>query len=191
VIINTLADRIVRDDVDDHVLIACVDELMRLAGFEEEGVTCFDRRRSLRVAHLSRTRDDVIELPLGAVRMERIWDLSRGLRPSASETPLLNQANFRLGDSDDSSAMLRLLTFFMAGTRVFHTISMRCVQILLNRSQRRLAWSISRFIHVRYGIVPVNRGVDIRVIQGFLGHRSTTSATRYAALNGQQYAKLF
>jgi integrase/recombinase XerD len=37
----------------------------------------------------------------------------------------------------------------------------------------------------------VNRGVDIRVIQGFLGHRSTTSATRYAALNGQQYAKLF
>src|ERR1700756_2368084 len=51
---------------------------MRLAGFEEKGVTCFDRRRALRVAHLSRARDDVIELPLRAVRMERIWDLSRG-----------------------------------------------------------------------------------------------------------------
>ena len=63
-IINTLADRIVGDDVDDHVLIACVDELMRLAGFEEEGVTCFDRRRALRVSRLSRARDDVIELPL-------------------------------------------------------------------------------------------------------------------------------
>src|SRR5215469_8989062 len=30
----------------------------------------------------------------------------------------------------------------------------------------------------------VNRGVDIRVIQGFLGHRSITSTTRYTALNG-------
>src|SRR5215471_9997627 len=51
---------------------------MRLTGFEEKGVTCFDRRRALRVAHLSRAGDDVIEFPLGAVRMERIWDLSRG-----------------------------------------------------------------------------------------------------------------
>src|ERR1700756_1472655 len=51
---------------------------MRLAGFEEKGVTCFDRRCALRVPRLSRARDDVIELPLRAVRMERIWDLSRG-----------------------------------------------------------------------------------------------------------------
>jgi len=32
---------------------------------------------------------------------------------------------------------------------------MRCVQILLNRSQRRSVWSILRFIHIRYGLLPV------------------------------------
>jgi type 1 fimbriae regulatory protein FimB len=37
----------------------------------------------------------------------------------------------------------------------------------------------------------VNRGVDIRVIQGFLGHRSITSTTRYTRLNHKQFAKLF
>jgi type 1 fimbriae regulatory protein FimB len=37
----------------------------------------------------------------------------------------------------------------------------------------------------------VNRGVDIRVIQGFLGHRSINSTTRYTALASQRYAKLF
>ena len=41
------------------------------------------------------------------------------------------------------------------------------------------------------GYTLVNRGTDIRVIQAFLGHRSITSTTRYAALDSKRFAKLF
>jgi len=41
------------------------------------------------------------------------------------------------------------------------------------------------------GYVLVNRGVDVRVIQDFLGHRSISSTVRYTKLNRSQFAKLF
>jgi integrase len=37
----------------------------------------------------------------------------------------------------------------------------------------------------------VNRGIDIRSIQGYLGHRSITSTTRYTALDSRRFAKFF
>jgi hypothetical protein len=80
----------------------------------------------------------VIELPLRAVRMKRVWDLSGGDAQDfhveamalvqvggpriASEClgdSLAEPSKFSLRDSDDSSAMLRVLTFIMTGTRVF------------------------------------------------------------------------
>jgi type 1 fimbriae regulatory protein FimB len=41
------------------------------------------------------------------------------------------------------------------------------------------------------GYALVNKGVDIRVIQGFLGHRSISSTVRYTALDRTRFAKLF
>jgi site-specific recombinase XerD len=37
----------------------------------------------------------------------------------------------------------------------------------------------------------VNKGTDIRIIQGYLGHRSISSTLRYTNLDSKRFAKLF
>jgi type 1 fimbriae regulatory protein FimB len=37
----------------------------------------------------------------------------------------------------------------------------------------------------------INRGVDLRTIQGFLGHRSISSTTRYTRLHSSRFSNLF
>ena len=41
------------------------------------------------------------------------------------------------------------------------------------------------------GYALVNKGTDIRIIQGYLGHRSISSTVRYTALDKRRFAKLF
>jgi type 1 fimbriae regulatory protein FimB len=41
------------------------------------------------------------------------------------------------------------------------------------------------------GYALVNKGTDIRVIQGYLGHRSISSTVRYTKLDHKRFAKLF
>ena len=41
------------------------------------------------------------------------------------------------------------------------------------------------------GYALVNKGTDIRIIQGYLGHRSISSTVRYTALDSRRFAKLF
>jgi site-specific recombinase XerD len=41
------------------------------------------------------------------------------------------------------------------------------------------------------GYALVNKGTDIRIIQGYLGHRSISSTVRYTRLDGRRFAKLF
>jgi type 1 fimbriae regulatory protein FimB len=41
------------------------------------------------------------------------------------------------------------------------------------------------------GYALVNKGVDVRVIQDFLGHRSISSTVRYTKLDRSRFAKLF
>jgi type 1 fimbriae regulatory protein FimB len=41
------------------------------------------------------------------------------------------------------------------------------------------------------GYALVNKGTDIRIIQGYLGHRSISSTIRYTALDSRRFAKLF
>ena len=41
------------------------------------------------------------------------------------------------------------------------------------------------------GYVLVNKGIDVRVIQDFLGQRSISSTVRYTRLNRSRFAKLF
>src|SRR6476659_9974307 len=41
------------------------------------------------------------------------------------------------------------------------------------------------------GYALVNKGTDIRIIQGYLGHRSITSTVRYTKLDSKRFAKLF
>jgi type 1 fimbriae regulatory protein FimB len=37
----------------------------------------------------------------------------------------------------------------------------------------------------------VNKGTDIRIIQGYLGHKAISSTVRYTALDSRRFAKLF
>lgn len=41
------------------------------------------------------------------------------------------------------------------------------------------------------GYALVNKGTDIRIIQGYLGHRSISSTVRYTKLDRKRFAKLF
>ena len=41
------------------------------------------------------------------------------------------------------------------------------------------------------GYALVNKGTDIRIIQGYLGHRSISSTVRYTMLDSRRFAKLF
>jgi type 1 fimbriae regulatory protein FimB/type 1 fimbriae regulatory protein FimE len=41
------------------------------------------------------------------------------------------------------------------------------------------------------GYALVNKGIDIRIIQGYLGHRSISSTVRYTKLDSRRFAKLF
>jgi site-specific recombinase XerD len=41
------------------------------------------------------------------------------------------------------------------------------------------------------GYALVNKGTEIRIIQGYLGHRSISSTVRYANLDRKRFAKLF
>ena len=41
------------------------------------------------------------------------------------------------------------------------------------------------------GYALVNKGTDIRIIQGYLGHRSISSTVRYTKLDRNRFAKLF
>src|SRR5258706_16085520 len=72
-----LANRIVRDDVENEVLGAVIGNLMRFAGVEEEGVAGFDGRRSIFVSDDAFAGDDMVELPLRAVGVIRAGGLAR------------------------------------------------------------------------------------------------------------------
>jgi len=37
----------------------------------------------------------------------------------------------------------------------------------------------------------VNKGTDIRIIQGYLGHKAISSTVRYTTLDSRRFAKLF
>jgi hypothetical protein len=65
----SLADRIIGNDVYDESIRAAVDKLMRLAWKKDTGVARHDRRYSVLVPHAAVAGDDVIELPLRAMRM--------------------------------------------------------------------------------------------------------------------------
>jgi type 1 fimbriae regulatory protein FimB len=41
------------------------------------------------------------------------------------------------------------------------------------------------------GYALVNKGTDIRIIQGYLGHKAISSTVRYTALDSRRFAKLF
>jgi site-specific recombinase XerD len=56
-----------------------------------------------------------------------------------------------------------------------------------------LAASLERGDMLRHscGYALVNKGTDIRIIQGYLGHRSISSTVRYTNLDSKRFAKLF
>ena len=132
-VIDGLSNGIVRDDIDHEILIAVVDELMRLAGLKTKASPASIGSRAILMPHAARAGNDVVKFPLRAVRMEGIRDLPRrnaqdchiermrslrsvdcGLRPSASERHLLAPLNFPFGETHGSSATSRVFTLSIA-----------------------------------------------------------------------------
>src|SRR5262245_40397483 len=72
-----LADGIVGDDVKNEIVGMVVDNLVGLVRFEEEGVAGENCRRPVLVANRALTRNDVVKLPLRAVRVVRVRRLTR------------------------------------------------------------------------------------------------------------------
>src|SRR5205807_241827 len=66
-IMTGLADGIIGDDVEDEILGTVVDELVRFAGLEEEGVAGFDGGCSVFMTDDAFAGNDVVELPLRTV----------------------------------------------------------------------------------------------------------------------------
>src|SRR5262249_27691236 len=71
------ADRIVGDDVKNEIVGMVVDNLVGLVRLEEEGVARGNCRRPVLMANRSLTRNDVVKLPLRAVRVVRVRSLAR------------------------------------------------------------------------------------------------------------------
>ena len=66
-----LAHRIVRHDIEQQILRAVVGQLVRLAGFENEGVARFNRRRPRLMPDDAPAGNHMVKFPLRAVRMIR------------------------------------------------------------------------------------------------------------------------
>src|SRR5688572_10625225 len=67
-----LANRIIRHDVEDQIFRAVIDQLVRFARLEKEGVARFYGSFSLGVTDDTFAGHDVIEFPLRTVRVVRV-----------------------------------------------------------------------------------------------------------------------
>ena len=70
--VEGFANGIISDDIEDKVLRAGVGDLVRFVGSEDKGVAGFDRGGAVFVTDGSGAGDNMIEFPLGAVRMVRV-----------------------------------------------------------------------------------------------------------------------
>src|SRR5262245_8047397 len=77
-IIEGLADGIVRDDVDDQIRLAVVDELVRFTGFKQERVAGYNRSGTVRVPHGASSGNHMVKFPLRAVEMIRVRGFTGG-----------------------------------------------------------------------------------------------------------------
>lgn len=76
-VVPGFAHRIIRNDIKDQVLRAVIDELMRLAWREEKSIPWFNGCETILVSDAAFAGDDVVKLPLGAVRVVGIRSLAR------------------------------------------------------------------------------------------------------------------
>src|SRR5262245_2445109 len=72
-----LANGVVGDDVKNEIFGMVVDKLVGLVWLEEEGVAGENCRRPVFVANRALTRNDMVKLPLRAVRVIRVRRLTR------------------------------------------------------------------------------------------------------------------
>ena len=69
-------DRIVRHHVDDQIFSTVIKKLVRLARLKKESVAGFNRCLTIFVTNKPASGNDVVKLPLRAVRVIRIGRLS-------------------------------------------------------------------------------------------------------------------
>src|SRR5208282_1282611 len=108
-----LSNGIVRHDIDHEIPIAVVDELMRLARFENKSVAGLDRLRAILMPHAARAGNDVVKFPLRAVRMEGIRNLPwRNAQDCHIERmPLIKVGGLRLAPERFRKASARAIEF--------------------------------------------------------------------------------
>jgi hypothetical protein len=66
-VVARFADWVISDNVKHKVILAIVNQLVRLAWLEDKGIAGSDRRHPLAVAKLSGAGNDVVKLPLRAL----------------------------------------------------------------------------------------------------------------------------
>ena len=64
---SVLPDGVFSNDVKDEIPVTVIDNLVRLAGVENERVAFFHRRIASLIAHRAATADQVVKLPLRTV----------------------------------------------------------------------------------------------------------------------------
>jgi integrase len=63
--------------------------------------------------------------------------------------------------------------------------------LTMGSSWLRTDFSGYTFLGTMFRLERAGQRIDIRIIQGYLGHRSISSTVRYTKLDGRRFAKLF
>ena len=73
-VVVALPDRVIGNDIDDHIRIPIVYQLVIFAWLEQEGIAGFNPSFPTIIPHDAVPFQDVIKFPLRAVRMKGVWN---------------------------------------------------------------------------------------------------------------------
>jgi type 1 fimbriae regulatory protein FimB len=148
-------------------------------------------RHGLRVSELCGLKLDDINLETKEFHVKRLKSCESGPHPlyngetSAIRTWLVERARMNPPESLDT---LFISERSKALSRV--TVWLMITQVAEAAGLENLAVHPHMLRHA-CGYALVNKGTDIRIIQGYLGHRSISSTVRYTKLDSKRFAKLF
>ena len=148
-------------------------------------------RHGLRVSELCALKESDVNLEIGEFHVPRLKGSDSGAHPffngesAAIRAWLVERAKLNPPESCD--------TLFISERRK----PLSRITVWLMISQVAEAAGLAHLdVHphmLRHscGYALINKGVDVRTIQGYLGHRSISSTVRYTKLDSKRFAKLF
>jgi type 1 fimbriae regulatory protein FimE len=148
-------------------------------------------RHGLRVSELCSLKLSDVNLEAGEFHVARLKGSDSGLHPfyngesGAIRAWLLERAKLNPPESCD--------TLFISERR--RPLSRVTVWLMINQVAQAAGLEHldvhPHMLRHSCGYALINKGVDVRTIQGYLGHRSISSTVRYTKLDSKRFAKLF